>query len=54
MPLLHVSNLMFLADFNLKILQKQFFKIRKLIAGEVTHLEQREQKSYQLLKKCFK
>lgn len=53
MPLLHVSNLMFLADFNLKILQKQFFKIRKLIAGEVTHLEQRDKKSYQLLKKML-
>lgn len=54
MPLLHVSNLMFLADFNLKILQKQFFKIRKLIAGEVTHLEQRDKKAINYLKKCFK
>ena len=45
MPLLHVSSLMFLADFNLKILQKQFFKTGKLIAGEVTHLEQRDKKA---------
>lgn len=52
MSLLHVSNLMFLADFNLKILQKQF-KIRKLIAGEVTHLEQRDKKATNYFKKML-
>lgn len=38
----------------LQIYNSVFFKIRKVIAGEVTHLEQRDKKAIDYFKKCFK